>query len=989
MAIWVFNKFKRYFTQPLYIHIVLLLVLLIGTLGGGQIWFNYQKNTELIEESLTILYDKTTQQVYRNLQTNYDIAANNVAIMAEGWIVYADTLAERLRYLPLLSKALKVNNVVTSYSVGYANGDFFMVRAAFNDWVRKRLSAPQQTWYVVSNLTADAKGQKYLTNIYYDKALNEISRKVETGNTYDPRVRSWYRQALTSSQPITTAPFLFYFLQIPGSSIAIESKRAPGNVIAADISLNELSQALTDNRITPSSELVLLNRAGTVLAYQNAEKLLVKASDHTTKLAGINDLGSAVLSSQQASITPNEKPLRFDFADEQWGGAITKFEISEDFELFMLLVAPDKELFPRAFEIRQQLSLITVVLILMSLPVIFFSAYKISQPLRNLALQTRRIRRFDFSPQPATQSPVSEISTLAKDMEAMKQTISHFLNMLNALSGEKDLDSLIETITRQTLAINQADAVVLYMHSEEGDKIVPASVMLRDHSADDIELASYGVDQSDSFITQAINRKGAKLHGLRCTKNEEDEFAPLYQVLGTDILEVLTLPLNNRSGETTGVLCVLNRAEKAHISSAENIDHIAFMQSLSGFAAVSIESKHSLKAQQDLLASFIKLIAGAIDAKSHHTAGHCSRVPVITRMLAEQVAEQSVGEFKDYQLSDEEFEELDIAAWLHDCGKITTPEYVVDKATKLETIYDRIHEVRMRFEILKRDAHIDYYQNMLAGGCEQQLMELLSKQLAQIDDDFDFVAQCNIGQESICEKQLARLHQLSKVTWLRTLDDSKGVSLQELQRKKRSPKTPLPAVEFLLADRLDHIIERQADSDFEDITAQASQWGFKMAAPEHQYNRGELYNLSVGQGTLTAEERYVINEHITQTIIMLTRLKFPNNLKNVIEIAGGHHERMNGAGYPKGLKRDELSVSTRIMAIADIFEALTARDRPYKRAKSLSEALDIMYELKCAQHIDGPLFDIFLNTGIYQVYADKYLPQHQIDQVDISKYLSS
>lgn len=986
MTAQVLEKFRALITQPLYVHIVLILILLIVTLGGGQIWFNYQKNTELIEESLAILYDKTTQQVYRNLQTNYDIAANNVEIMAEGWLVDAQNLEQRLRYLPLLSKALKVNNVVSSYSVGYDNGDFFMVRAAFSDWVRERLDTPENTRYVVDNLSTDINSQRVRLIIYFDKDLQEISRRFEVGDKYDPRERSWYQQATASDKPITTAPFMFYFLKSPGTSIAIASKRSPGNVIAADISLVDLSQSLTDNKITASSELMLLHETGTVLAYPQSDQLVIENEERGREFARVSNIDSSVIEEHQSDIEPVEKRLRFEHAGEQWGGAISKFQISEDFKLFMVLIAPDKELFPRALEIRQQLSIITVILILLSLPVIFFSAYKVTQPLRDLILQTRRIRRFDFSPRHSTYSPVSEISTLANDMEAMKQTISHFLNMLNALSGEKNLDSLIETITRQTLVINQADAAVLYMFNEEGDKIEPACVLLSDGDADHIELASIDVDHQESFIVHAINRKGARLHGLRCSSEEEREFSPIFKELGSDILEVLTLPLNNRSGETTGILCVLNREDKAQIDSDENIDHIAFMQSLSGFAAVSIESKHSLKAQQDLLASFIKLIAGAIDAKSHHTAGHCSRVPVITRMLAEQVNLQDSGEFRDYKLSEEEFEELDIAAWLHDCGKITTPEYVVDKATKLETIYDRIHEIRMRFEVLKRDAQIGYYKALQAGGSEVQLARELSEKIEQIDDDFSFVAQCNIGQESMSEKHLDRLRSLSKLTWQRTLDDSKGVSLQELQRKKRSQKSPLPVAEFLLDDREDHIIERQDDSEYDGKPAR--DWGFNMIAPEHQYNRGELHNLSVAQGTLTKEERYVINEHITQTIMMLTRLKFPNNLKNVIEIAGGHHERMNGAGYPRGLKRDELSVSTRIMAIADIFEALTARDRPYKRAKSLGEALDIMYELKCAQHIDGELFDIFLKTGVYQTYADKYLPQHQIEYVDISKYLS-
>ncbi len=979
------NKLRGCLTQPLYVHIVLILILLIATLGGGQIWFNYQKNTELIEESLAILYDKTTQQVYRNLQTNYDIAANNVEIMAEGWIVDAQNLEQRLRYLPLLSKALKVNNVVSGYSVGYDNGDFFMVRSSFDENVRSKLKTPPRTRYIVDNISVDDDQNRARLVIFYDRDLQEISRRYHSNEVYDPRKRSWYQRAIESDKPITTSPYVFFFLQSPGTSIAIASKRSPGNVIAADITLNDLSQELTDNRITPSSELLLLNDSGTVLAYQDPAQLVVKRMGDFSDIAKASDLKSPVLQSQLHSIEPVEKQLRFTYKNNQWGGAITKFEIGEDFKLFMLLIAPDKELFPRALEIRQQLSVITIILILLSLPVIFFSAYKISQPLRKLAIQTRQIRRFDFSAQSSTQSPISELSNLANDMEAMKHTISHFLNMLNSLAQEQDLDSLIETITRQTLAINDADAAVLYMVNSESNLIEPACVMLANDESAEVELASYRIDQEDSFIVQSVNRKGAKLHGLRCNKDEEKEFSPLYRLLETDILEVLTLPLNNRVGETTGVLCVINKAEHSKNDNTENLEHIAFMQSLSGFAAVSIESKHSLKSQQNLLASFIKLIAGAIDAKSHHTAGHCSRVPEIAKLLAEQVCLQDTGEFKDFNLTPAQFEELETASWLHDCGKITTPEYVVDKATKLETLYDRIHEVRMRFEVLKRDAQIRYLQALNEGGSEEVLNAKLNEELLQIESDFEFVAQCNIGRESMSEQQLQRVCEISKITWQRTLDDTIGISFDETKRKRKRDFETLPVTENLLSDRVEHLIEWHKDG----LKIDQNKWGFKMPVPKYKYNRGELYNLSISKGTLNNEERFMINDHITQTITMLDTLKFPNNLSNVLEIAGAHHEKVDGTGYPRQLKREQMSECARMLAIADIFEALTARDRPYKRAKTLSEALGIMYQMKRSQHIDGPLFDIFLSSGVYQMYADKYLSPQQMDDVDISQFLDS
>ncbi len=166
-------------------------------------------------------------------------------------------------------------------------------------------------------------------------------------------------------------------------------------------------------------------------------------------------------------------------------------------------------------------------------------------------------------------------------------------------------------------------------------------------------------------------------------------------------------------------------------------------------------------------------------------------------------------------------------------------------------------------------------------------------------------------------------------------------------------------------------------------------WGFKLQVPEHQYNRGELHNLAIARGTLTEEERYVINHHIVQTIIMLSQLPFPKHLKSVPEIAGGHHEKMDGTGYPKRLSAGDMSPVARMMAIADIFEALTAADRPYKKAKKLSEALKIMSFMKRDRHVDPELFDLFLTSGVFRRYAERFLRPDQIDEVDIAPYLGA
>jgi HD-GYP domain-containing protein (c-di-GMP phosphodiesterase class II) len=343
------------------------------------------------------------------------------------------------------------------------------------------------------------------------------------------------------------------------------------------------------------------------------------------------------------------------------------------------------------------------------------------------------------------------------------------------------------------------------------------------------------------------------------------------------------------------------------------------------------------EAQKELMDSFIKLIAGAIDAKSPYTGGHCKRVPVIAMMLAEKADEMKEGTFKDFSFkSKEEWEEFEMGAWLHDCGKITTPEYVVDKATKLETIYNRIHEIRTRFEVIWRDIEIAYYERLNKGEDQETLQAWKKNQHQALMDDFSFIAESNIGGEFMSEEKKERIRSIAKRAWIRHFDNRSGLSDNELMRYEGVEKRPVPAVDQ-----------------------------FKLEVPEHLYNYGEIYNLCIEKGTLTDEERFKINEHVIMSIKMLEQLPYPEHMARIPEYAGTHHESMIGTGYPRRFTKDDLSVPSRIMVIADIFEALTASDRPYKKGKTLSEAIKIMSFMKKDEQIDAELFELFLRSNSF------------------------
>lgn len=570
-----------------------------------------------------------------------------------------------------------------------------------------------------------------------------------------------------------------------------------------------------------------------------------------------------------------------------------------------------------------------------------------------------------------------------------------------ALSAERNPDRLMERILLEAKDICQADGGTLYIKTEENQ--LKFEIMRTDSlgiakggtSGEVVELPPVPMcnpetgKENHANIASHAALSGETINIADAYDSTEFDFTgtrKFDEATGYRSKSFLTVPLKNSQGEIIGVLQLLNAQDP------DSGEVIAFSQevqplieALASQAAVALDNQQLLAGQKLLLDSFIELIASAIDAKSPYTGGHCQRVPELTMMLANAAIESTDELFKDFDLNEDEIYELKTAALLHDCGKVTTPEYIVDKATKLETIYDRIHEIRTRFEVIKRDAVIDYLKAVIEEkGDAEMLREELEDKLSSLDDDYAFIAECNVGGEFMAPEKVERLEGIADYTWTRTLDDRIGISYEELKRKELEPAPELPVVEKLLANRADHIIEHHGPIMAGD---ENNPYGFKMDVPEHKFNLGEVSNLSIGRGTLTDEDRFKINDHMVQTIIMLEALPFPKHLKKVPEFAGGHHEKMDGTGYPKRLSAGDMSLPARMMAVADIFEALTAADRPYKLPKTLSASIKIMSFMVKDQHIDGDLFKLFLTSGAYKTYADRYLLPSQIDDVDINEYI--
>ena len=533
-------------------------------------------------------------------------------------------------------------------------------------------------------------------------------------------------------------------------------------------------------------------------------------------------------------------------------------------------------------------------------------------------------------------------------MDQSLNNIPDLLRELNeigiALSAEKDHDRLLELILVKAMDITNSDGGTLYVCTNEkslkfeilhnhslalhkggtsGEEILLPPISLYDDegNTNNKMVAAYAVNSAQTVnIEDAYTNEDFDFSG---TRNFDKK-------MGYRSTSFLTVPMTNHEHDIIGVLQLINAIDKntQKIISFSVLDQ-QLIESLASQAAVTITNKTLINAQKNLFDSFIQLIATAIDEKSPYTAKHCRRVPVITDMLADATNKVDKGPLKDFSMNDNEMYELNVAAWLHDCGKITTPEYVVDKSTKLETIFDRINLVDIRFEVLKRDAVITALKAIIKENkdCDDIDKELennsaLKNKLKELDDERIEIEKYNIGGESLLDNDLKRIKELSENVY----ENSVGENV-------------------------------------------------------HLLNDNEVENLQISRGTLNRKEREIINNHVSMTIKMLESLPYPKHLKNVPEFAGCHHEKMDGTGYPNKLKGNQMSIPARMIAIADIFEALTAGDRPYKNGMSLSRALKILGRMKLENHIDPDLFDVFIDKKIYLIYAKEHLNKDQIDEI--------
>ena len=973
----------RHWRLPLTLCLALLLIGVVLAVGTALGLYYYRQTTRIVDSAARTLVTDTAREVALELDRDLLPAQLLVQVVAAQSITRATSLEARLRELPTFARALEQDPALTAVYVGYADGSFFLVRTLRDDATRTAVRAPSGARFAVQSVArrTDRSGVD-VRFLYFRDDLAPLDAVDRFDFTFDPRTRNWYRAAIARDDPVLIGPYAFFTTREPGITYA---RRAIGEdaVVGADITRASLSGLLARQRVTPSSALLLVTAEGSVVARNdNAMTRPPDAAGDRLPLLTELPLAAAPALAQQLASSTAERRFEFTATGGGWIGSIARAADGAGTPLYLAVASPVDELMADANRMRDRSLFVTVALLAISAALAWLLASRVSTRLRRLAANADRIQSLDFADTPREHSIVREIDHLDAALRTGRTSVRRFLEITSAMAAERHVDRLVERVLVETIALARADAGAIHLVDRKQRMLEPAQYV-RDgaasvHSIRAIALCG-DARESQPIARAALASKTVLVELPSGDVGPREWLGPEAARFGDAPLALLAIPLHDRAGDVIGVLSLLSHKVRA---ADVRPQLVAFIEKISGVAAIALETQRLVAEQKALLEAFIELVAAAIDAKSPYTGGHCQRVPDLTKMLAQAACDARDGPFRDFRLSDDQWEAVRIASWLHDCGKVTTPEYVVDKATKLETLYDRIHEVRMRFEVLKRDAEIAYWKARCAGGDEAALADALAAEWRALDEDFAFVASCNEGGESMDRERRERILRIARRTWQRTLDDRLGTSWEERARRGAEPPRPLPATEPLLCDARHHVIER-TDAEW---MPETNRWGFKLDVPEHRYNRGEIHSLLVTRGTLTDEERYKINDHIVQTIVMLDKLPFPRHLAEVPEIAGGHHERMDGRGYPRRLRREEMSPVARMMAIADIFEALTAVDRPYKKGKTLSEAIGIMARMRDEQHVDADLFDLFLTSGVHRRYAERYLRPEQIDAVDIAGF---
>ncbi|MFA0439024.1 hypothetical protein BCU70_10030 [Vibrio sp. 10N.286.49.C2] len=962
---------KRFVTNlkrplPLHVHITLMFVALVIVICGVQIWITQASLNKVLLNANENLFERITSEARTDLNYQFSPVFTTVDTYSSTALVRENDAQARFSFAPELISQLHTNRFLTLFVVGYPNGDWFTVVRITNERLRHLMQLSPSAEFAA--LSFDAKSNLIERRAYNAQQVH-LSSVTIPYNNIDIRRSVWYRNAATTKTQVSEP----YFMPIIGQSgISIFRRATNGAVFGADLTLSQVSKVLQDATEARNALRLLYDDEGHVYGFSQPELFDVRDAIRSTSTLTVDDIVHPLINKTLRHRKFGEPAREVQYRGERWVVKVDRFEGTDQQNFNLAMAVKADQLLKDANSVARYSLVGSFIALLFALPCIYYMSQWLAKPIRQASEKAKSIQHFRFNDGSQNTSQVAEIKEMSDSFSAMQSTIRRFLSLTNSMAKEYDLDRLLALVCSETAEATHANSTYIYLLNNEETLLELRFIKLKNH--DDIELAAVPPLRLNDPLLQ-----GDLEQFFRQKKSvyvPHDEVSKLVK-RDSETDSVLFIPLIDRQQKVIGALGL--GFDKAH-EDFVLMENLEYIETLAAYASVTIETQAMLASQKALLDSFIQVMAEAIDTKSPYTGNHCQRVPVLTEMLTLAAQQQEKGPFEAFSMTKEQWEELHVAAWLHDCGKVTTPEHVIDKATKLETIYNRIHEVRMRFEILKRDAELSMYKHYSTINLTSEQWQELEAKKQQIDDDFAIIAKANTGDEYLTTEALERINAIAKQTWTATIDSRLGLSWEELSRYDTSVSI-VGNKESILSDGVQHLVAWEKDPEREPR--------FVIKPGEHQNNLGELYNLSVRKGTLNEEERYIINSHMIATLRMLERLPFPKHMTNVPLLAGSHHERIDGKGYPLGLVASELPVAARAMAIADVFEALTSQDRPYKQPKKLSETLAIMRIMVNDGHLDGALFELFLTSNVYLDYAQVHIKLEQIDVKDVQPYLST
>jgi hypothetical protein len=731
------------FSLQVHLSTIFLFVVISVCLLIGAISYNYA--LKLTDTSTNSLLDQVNRVSVAETRALFLPAESVANLLSSNGNLGTTALKNRMQSIPALLRGLNRSENITAVFVGNQQGDFMLVRRLPADPnLAARFNAPEGTAYIVQVLERNKQQVARGYYIYVNAAMQTLRfQPREDYTTYDPRTRPWYQSATQSDETISTPPYVFFTTQEIGMTVARKgSSESPEEqfVIGVDITLGTLGNAMEQNRVTPRTESILMTTDGLIVAHPDPASVTRMGEDGKLRQTSLSDVGSPVLSlGFERFRNGGNSRLQLTQNGSVWDVSYSSVPILGDQSLILALAIPRAEMMGGLTAVMQEGMIWALGLMLASILLVLWVSRMITNPLRALQQQADDVSRFDFTHQESPTTRISDIQNLSNAIFMMKETIRRFLDISQAVAAEEDFDALMRRLLDEIIGVTKTEAGILYLTDKDGTRLVPHAGRLDANRPLDYPLSDVLLSRKKTLLARSIVDENAEGTPATATELEMLGLGGIAKAMDAAPKNLIAAPLFNRQKELVGVLLLLET------DTTMDQTLIRFTEALSGSAAISLEARQLIVAQKELFESFIQMIAGAIDAKSPYTGGHCARVPELTKMLASAAHSATSGTFADFTLSNEDWEAIHVAAWLHDCGKVTTPEFVVDKATKLETIYDRIHEIRMRVEVMKREAEIAYLRDVLRDGDAPERKAAFQADLDQLDDDFAFLAKCNQG----------------------------------------------------------------------------------------------------------------------------------------------------------------------------------------------------------------------------------------------------